>query len=54
MSVRFARFGAEKIVFPTPDQGLCVGSFLIIEKSGSLLFGKAAKPEFAKEINFLT
>ncbi len=48
MSVRFARFGADKIVFPTPDQGLCVGSFLLIEKGGSLLFGKAVKPEFAK------
>ncbi len=48
MSVRFARFGAEKIIFPTPDQGLCVGSFLIIEKGGGILFGKAVKPEFAK------
>ncbi len=48
MSTRFARFGAEKIVFPTPEQGLCVGSFLIIEKGGALLFGKAVKPEFAK------
>lgn len=48
MSVRFARFGAEKIVYPTPEAGLCVGSFLIIEKKGRILFGKAVKPEFAK------
>ncbi len=48
MSTRFARFTAEKVVFPTPDQGLCIGSFLIIEKKGALLFGKAVKPEFAK------
>jgi ADP-ribose pyrophosphatase YjhB (NUDIX family) len=48
MDVRFARFGAEKIVFPTPEGGLCIGSFLIIEKKGAVLFGKAVKPEFAK------
>ena len=48
MSVRFARFGAEKIVYPTPEAGLCVGSFLVIEKKGRILFGKAVKPEFAK------
>ncbi len=48
MSVRFARFGADKIVYPTPDAGLCLGSFLVIEKGGRVLFGKALKPEFAR------
>lgn len=49
MSVRFARFSAEKIVYKTPEQGLCISSFLLIQKKGALLLGKAIQPDFAKD-----
>jgi ADP-ribose pyrophosphatase YjhB (NUDIX family) len=48
VSVRFARFSGEKVVQLTPEQGLCVSSFLLVRENGALLFGKVVRPDVAK------
>ena len=49
MSLRFARFSAEKVTERTPEQGLCISSFLIARRDETVLLGKALRPEMARE-----
>ncbi len=48
MVVRFARFTGEKVSAKTPEEGLCVSSFLIAKDGESVLLGKAFLPEGAR------
>lgn len=48
MSTRFARFSGEKVVQLTPEQGLCVSTFLLIRKGDALLLGKVIRPDIVK------